>query len=153
MSGRGVLFPRRGTPAISWQIPKKAGKVCCEFAGREEEMGVEGPPVCVKDMCTHTGTLFHRLACTSTYPQALPPGTQTYRHVGEICMGCAHTCRYSHAQLLHSHATSKCTHSWAHRGICTKFACSGYIYWPKSTLTRDRNSCRHLCTCIKVWIH
>ena len=106
MNGRGVLFPRRGTLAISWQIPKKAGKVCCGFAGRGEEMRGTRGPACVKDTCTHTGILFHRLACTSTYPQALPPGTQTYRHVrGNIYGVCTYlrvlTCTHMHNCFTH----------------------------------------------------
>ena len=39
--GRSVVSQERD-PAISWQIPKRAGKVCCGFAGREEEMGGQG---------------------------------------------------------------------------------------------------------------
>lgn len=126
MSGEGALFPGRGTLAISWQIPKGGGQRLLWVRRKGGGGGRTRDPDCAKDTYTHTGTPSHRPACTSTYTHSPPPGTQSCRHVGEICVEHAHTCM--HTRQLHAHATNNCTHSWAHVGICTKFAFSGYIY-------------------------
>lgn len=47
MSRGGVLFPRRGTPAISWQIPKGGEQKLLQAHGKEGGDGAgTGPHVC-----------------------------------------------------------------------------------------------------------
>ena len=159
MNGGGVLFPRRGTLPSAGRSPRGQAKFAVGLREGKRRWGDKGPCLCEGHVHTHR----------HTFSQAgvhyhIPTGAPAWNTDLQACQGkyvwgvhilaCTHM--HTHAQLLHSHAASKCTHSWAHMGICTKFACSGYICWPKSTLTHNGHSCRHKCmfpcTCIKVWI-
>ena len=107
--------PQEGRQSLLW--------VCGKGRGDEGTRG----PACVKDTCTHTGTLFHRLVCTSTYPQALPPGTQTYRRVSGNMYG---VCAYLHV-LSCTHMHNCFTHmppANAHtQGLTWAFVPSSYV--------------------------
>ena len=75
MSRGGVLFPGRGTPAISWQILKGGGPRQLQAPGQGGGDGPTGVPACAKDMRTHIDMPSHRPACTCMYTHAPSPGT------------------------------------------------------------------------------
>ena len=130
MNRGGVLFPRRGTLPSAGRSPRGQAKFAVGLREGKRRWGDKGPCLCEGHVHTHR----------HTFSQAgmhyhIPTGAPAWNTDLQACQGkyvwgvhilaCTHM--HTHAQLLHLHATSKCTHSWAHMGICTKFACSGYI--------------------------
>lgn len=94
MSRGGVLFPGRGTPAISWQIPKGGEQRLLWAQGKEGGDGAGmGPRVCKG----HVHTQAH-LSEAGMYTHANLPQTQSQRHV-------AHTLAHAHTHArLHARA-------------------------------------------------
>lgn len=112
--GRSVVSQERD-PCHQLADPQESRQSLLWVCGKGRGDGGTRGPAYVKDTCTHTGTLFHRLVCTITYPQALPPGTQTYRHVRGNMYGCAHTCTHMHNCFTHMLPANAHTHglTWA----------------------------------------
>lgn len=138
MSRGGVLFPGRGTPAISWQIPKGGEQRLLRAHGKEGGDGAGmGPRVCKGHV--HTS---QRPACT-----------RTQTHLEHSLKDMLHTRLHVHTHMhdfMHIPA-NECINAWAHTDICTEFQHYGDTYLREPTLICRRFP-KHKCMSICMWI-
>ena len=118
VSGGGALFPGRGTPAISWQIPKGGGQRLLWVHRKGGGGGQTRGPDCAKDTCTHTHTHFltgrHALARTHIHPHL--EHSPADMSGGNMCKARTH---------LHAHTTASCT---CHQQLHTLMGLHGHLH-------------------------